>query len=153
IAVRLIIPNEVFDPDNPSDNLIRCIVRNNTKAPVELLEGYSSGTLRAEIEEGRVLVLHERTPVEAKGVKILPGNDALLFELPLQEILLKPASANDAGTWVWRWDTGPRIMDIRSLPEAPASPVGENGNWRSVTFQVELPCIESEARKKWVDSN
>lgn len=153
IAVRLIIPNEVFDPDNPSDNVIRCIVRNNTKKPVELPDGYASGTLRGEIDEGRALVLRERNAAETKKVQVLPGSEALLFELPLQEILLKPFPANGESNWEWKWDMAPRLMDVRSLPAPPESPIGESGNWHSVTFYVELPFWKSETETGWVESN
>lgn len=162
IAVRLIIPDEVFDPDNPSDNVIRCVVRNNTNKPIEVPADYASGQplygnmllgpLTADIGEPDRLLLCIRAANKREKVRVAAGDEHLVFELPLQEILLNTFPSNEASAWEWKWGA-PWFGQHSDLP--PTSPIGERGEWRSVTFQARLPFNESETgvEYRWVESN
>ena len=139
-AVRLELSEEVYDPVEPSKATIKCFVRNETDKPIVLPEGYSEFTLLA----GGPVTLRGRSAREQQSkpssagkvdpparptIEIPPGKEELLFELSLDEILIKDRSAPK---WSWDW---------MRRPEPPLSPIHKwrkPGYHEATGFQVEV---------------
>lgn len=151
IVVQLVIPDEVFDPDNPSANTIRCVVRNHSKKVITVPDGYGSGMLTADFALPKSLHLHDRKGVEPGKVAIPPGEEYVVFELSLQDVLLKTFPAEEGSRWEWVWVWSKSIPPVSCEP--PESPIGLKGKWLSNTFQVGLPWWTSETDFDWVFSN
>lgn len=130
IVVRLIIPDEVFDPDNPSDNVIRCVVRNNTKDQVRLVQPYDGETvcLFARSQEQPRMLLKDRSfSIRTVSLEaVAPGEEKAVFEMPLKEILLSTDESS-----LWEWTSPTQTTD-------GVSPIGDMGVWQSATFWVVL---------------
>ncbi|MBC7817914.1 MAG: hypothetical protein IAG10_13565 [Planctomycetaceae bacterium] len=139
-AVRLELSDEVYDPVLPSKATIKCFVRNETDKPMVMPKGYSESTW---LTAGGVTLAQRRAtdlpskPTSAGKVdrparptiEIPPGKEVLLFELPLDEILIKDRSAPK-----WRWDWMRR-------PAPPLSPIHlwrKPGYQFAAVFQVDV---------------
>jgi hypothetical protein len=134
-AVRLELSDEVYDPVKATKATIKCFVRNESDQPLVLPSGYSKITdlagngiwLRQGIGGGERSNPPKLECENERMIEIAPGKEGLLFELSLDEILLKNP---DSSKWRWDW---PR----RSSP--PSSPVfrAQTGNYQdNIDFQV-----------------
>jgi hypothetical protein len=111
ISVRLSFSAEEYDPATASDTVLRCVVRNGTKEPIRVPVGYGGGSIA--VQSG-LLTLHKANEgkEDVKQVRVEPGKEQVVFELPLEDIFLRGRNAD--GPWRWDW---PR------RPEPPRSPI------------------------------
>jgi hypothetical protein len=113
VAVRLSFSAEEYDPSaaSPSQAAVRCVVRNDTAEAVEVPVGYDGERVR--VQSGQ-LTLYRRMKGEGdvKLVRVEPGKEVVVFELPLDQVL--GGARGPADPWRWDW---PR------RPEPPRSPV------------------------------
>jgi hypothetical protein len=111
LSVQLSFSVEEYDPTAASEAVLRCVVRNGTNEPIRVPVGYGGGSIA--VQSG-LLTLHKAN--EGKGdvkqVRVEPGQEQVVFELPLDAILLREKKADVP----WRWDWPRR-------PEPPRSPI------------------------------
>lgn len=118
IAVRLIIPDEVFDPDNPSENVVRCLVRNNTKKRITVID--------------EVLFARDRyrgvtsLALSPGSLTVEPNEEQVLLECPLDNMLLHPERIGARCCWTYK--------DGAPGQDQGVCPIGEPGDWYSATF-------------------
>jgi hypothetical protein len=111
IEVRISFTVEEYDPKAPKGSLL-LIVRNDTKEAVNVPADYDGRTV---VIKSGLLTLHRHgKPVEKapKRVRIEPGKEQIVLELPLDQILKGVRKPGDL--WGWDW---PR----RAAP--PPSPI------------------------------
>lgn len=131
IEVRLSISTKEYDPKTPSKATVECVVANKSGEPVEVELGYGGLGNRLKARSGSglrrtwELTLHKRAPRKQvrppkfEKVKIKPGEEQVVFKLPLDDILLNGSAAlNEAseGRSIWRWDWPAR-------PSPPFTPI------------------------------
>ena len=112
VSVRLSFSVEEYDPRAPSTATLKCVVRNDTDRAVEVPVGYDG---RSVILKSGLLTLHKAAAKGQPGVKrvrVGPGREQVVFELPLDDILRR--GKGTGGSWRWDW---PR------RPEPPRSPI------------------------------
>lgn len=131
VVVRLIIPDEVFDPDNPSDNVMRCVVRNNTKESLRIVQPYDGETVCLfGGGQGQHRMLLKDRAFRIRGhvslQSVAPGEERTVFEMPLKDVLLNTQDESS----IWEW-TGPQGNEL-------GSPIGDAGVWQSASFWVVL---------------
>ena len=138
-AVRLQLSDDDDDPVKPLKSTIKCFVRNETDKPLVMPQGYTELTclMAGGVMLGPMRAVDPPKPKSAGTVgdparptiEIAPGKEERLFELPLDEILIKDRSAPK---WRWSW---------MLRPEPPLSPVHkwrEPGFHDHVAFQVDV---------------
>jgi hypothetical protein len=111
VSVRLSFSVEEYDPSAASQAVLRCVARNDTAEAVEVPVGYDGERVR--VQSGQ-LTLYRRMRGEAdvELVRVEPGKEEVVFELPLDQVLGGKNGPADP----WRWDWPRR-------PEPPRSPV------------------------------
>lgn len=147
-AVRIELSEAVIDPAKPTDAVLRCFIRNEADKPIVLAKGYRNDAAR--LISGRLsLVMHEqRKPPSlekdqpATSIEIAPGDEALLFELPLSEILL--IEGGRPGRWSWNW---PRRSEP---PRSPLYKWREPGLNDEAVFEAIVDFRESGAAARAV---
>ena len=110
VTVKLVMSVETYDPTKPSKGIVRCLVANNSKAAVDAQVGYDGhiNRLAALGEERWELTLYPPSNPQEKlsPVRVAPGREQSVFELPLDKILLQ--GGKDARPHArdrrWRWD-------------------------------------------------
>jgi hypothetical protein len=119
LAVRLLFSAAEYDPSQPSPATLRCVVRNDGKQAVQVPVGYDG---RAVVVHSGLLTLQpapgSKGQEGGKGrdgvdlVRLEPGQEQVVFDLPLDSIFR--VSDPPDGAWSWDW---PRC------PEPPRSPI------------------------------
>lgn len=121
IAVRLIIPDEVFDPDNPTENVVRCLVRNNTKKRITVIDQVLFARDRYRGVTSLAL------PHLASGsLSVEPNEEQVFLECPLDNMLLHPERIDAHCRWTYK--------DGAPGQDQGVCPIGEPGDWYSATF-------------------
>lgn len=125
-SVNLVLSERGLNPAKPKGNL-KCVVRNDTSKPVEVPVGYDGEQVL--LRSGQ-LTLHpafsirdRASPNQESRLKMAvlrPGQEQVVFELPLARILRLDEQADKE--WRWNW---PR------RPEPPRSPIHR---WRQPGF-------------------
>jgi hypothetical protein len=108
VAVTLTISVKEYDPFTPSKGVVKCVVRNDDARAVSVPAEYD-GRLAALVAPAgeRPLTLRDRDRfAEARLVEVAPGKERVVFELPLDEVLLQTPGA--AKKWSWGWDARPQ---------------------------------------------
>ena len=174
IVVELELSIEEFDPSHP-DGSLRGIVHNRSNRKWLVPGGLHAETASVHArpvrdDEGRArglrlwpatpstlrLQRREASAIDPALAALPPGRSLVLFELPLEEILLgrrsgfveapsRPGTGGDspgatharhASAWTWGW---------KRHPYPPASPIhGDGGSWTAAVFGLELQ-VEDEA--------
>lgn len=137
VATNLFISVEEYDPFKPSKGLVQCIVVNRSNNPVEVFLEYDGRRNQLRADSGEVknhpgweLRLRPLTrKEELKRVRVKPGEELVVFELSLDEILLQGFGEGlrriDQGQkWGWDWE---------AKPAPPPSPIHR---WDSVNWRV-----------------
>lgn len=128
LAVKLEMPAEV-DLAKPGKARVKCIIKNVTMDNLDVPASYG-WTVRLLMDSGETwpLCLGSGAKPAAKPatIRLAPGKEHVVFDLPLGEIL---GNGNDPpDRKLWRWDWG-------AHPAPPAAPL--KGRSR-VTFWVEV---------------
>jgi hypothetical protein len=111
VSVRLSFSVEEYDPSKPSAATVRCVVRNDGDQAIEVPEGYGGGGL-VRLESGLLTLYRPAEKGRVKSVRVPPGKEQVVFELPLDEVLRSRPGAD--GPWRWDWPRRAR---------APRSPI------------------------------
>ncbi|HVX16291.1 MAG TPA: hypothetical protein VHC22_34210 [Pirellulales bacterium] len=102
---------EEYDPSTPSKATMRCVLRNDTRRGVHVPVGFDGGYV--QVQSGLMtLIKHTREKEDAKLVWVEPGQEQVVFELPLDDIFL--VAENNQPKWHWHW---------MRRPEPPRSPI------------------------------
>jgi hypothetical protein len=131
VAVKLTISVDEYDPSTPSKGIVKCVVVNNGKEPLQVTLGYDARTNVLLGGEWPWLTLYppQRSPAEPKTNKVEPKTakvepktakveskaEQTVFELSLDEIL--------QGGWRWDWS---------ARPPPPPSPIHQMDGRRFV---------------------
>lgn len=125
-SVNLVLSERELNPAKPKGTL-ECVVQNDTSKPVEVPVGYDGEQVL--LRSGQ-LTLHpafssrdQSSPKQENRLKMAvlrPGQEQVVFELPLARILRLDEQADRE--WSWNW---PR------RPEPPRSPIHR---WRHPGF-------------------
>ncbi len=105
VSVDLSFSVAEYDPRNPGKATVKCVVRNGSKDAVDVAVGYGG---RAVSLTSGSLTLYRRVKAGAEPVKFVrlaPGKEQLVFELPLADIL--KGERKFGSTWAWSWDRRP----------------------------------------------
>jgi hypothetical protein len=131
IQLKLTISVEEYDPFDPSKGSVKCVMVNRSAEPIRVSLGYDGKTnlLKAHGQghshEVQLYPL-KRTKAEPKQIEIKPGEEAVVYELSLDEILFQGVRGdprkNEDRTWGWGWI---------ARPESPPSPIHR---WRKEGF-------------------
>src|SRR5262249_3073529 len=116
VSVELSFSVQEYDPRNPGKATLKCMLRNETKQAVEVPVGY--GGRAVSLTSGALTLYRRAKPGEqtvVKFVRVEPGKEQVVFELPLAEIL-KGERKRDS-TWMWSW---------QRRPAAPPSPIHQH---------------------------
>jgi hypothetical protein len=119
-----------YDPFKPSNGVLRCVLKNVGDRPVSVPSGYDGKVVQLTAFGGRfpMNLFSRANPVVTGMVDLAPGKEQVVFELPLDEVLLQTEGAEKKWGWNWR---------ARSMP--PRSPVYQAGGKAfvdRVMFQV-----------------
>lgn len=113
VTVGLSFSVEEYDPSTPSKEVIKCKVRNNTDKAIQVPAGYDGYKIRLHstrsymprtetLEEARsVLVRIPNSKDDLKLVRIEPGKEQVVFEFPLDELLLRGRTKDRILEWDW----------------------------------------------------
>jgi hypothetical protein len=111
VSVHLSFSVAEYDPSKPSRAVLKCGVKNNSDLPVYVPVGYDGGKIR--VQSGLLtLGKNQGAKEHLKVRRVWPGMQQVVFELPLDDILLGAGRPGAA----WRWDWPRR-------PEPPHSPI------------------------------
>ncbi len=111
VAVRVSFSVEEYDPSTRSTATMRCVVQNNTRRGVHVPVGFDSGYV--QVQSGwMTLNKHTREKDDVKLVWLEPGQEQVVFELPLDDLFL--VAEQKEPPWHWDW---------MRRPEPPRSPV------------------------------
>jgi len=146
VTIKLVISTDAYDPSEPSTATIKCVAVNKSADPVEVRVGYDSrvNVLRAKGKHLRwdmTLYRFERSGDEPKPIRLKPGEEKVLFELPLDEVFLQRPAPQRKPKWRWDW---------MARPQAPITPIHrfrERGFAERVTFWA-----EALVNDKWLSS-
>lgn len=124
VSARLSFSVEEYDPTKKSHATMKCVVKNDSGLGTHVPVGYDDGYIR--LQSG-TLTLHKRTreKEDVKLVWVAPGQQQVVFELPLDEIFLMAEKRDNP--WSWDW---PR------RPEPPKSPIHK---YRAPGFVEQAP--------------
>jgi hypothetical protein len=100
-----------YDPATPSDGVMRCEVRNDSPYPLHVPVGFDGGYVKVK-SGGLTLRRLSKRKDDVRLAWLEPGEKVVVFEMPLEEVLL--AAGKPGATWQWTWDR-------RSSP--PLSPI------------------------------
>jgi hypothetical protein len=137
VKPQLTISVDEYNPFTPSKGVVTCVLVNNSADPVEVSIGYDGEKNRLRAQSMRPLTLYtkEKGKDDGKRIKIKPGQEQVVFELPLDEILFQgvdqPRQLKER-TWSWQWE---------ARPEPPASPIHpwrKPGYTEKATFWAEI---------------
>jgi hypothetical protein len=125
VQLTLTVSVKEVDPAQPGAGVVTCSAKNVSDKPVAVPVGYSPDT-RVLLHGGPLMLMpRERTDKEPKKITLAPGQEMVLFQLPLDDILLINKGAEK--TWQWEW--------FRRLPP-PKSPLYVQ---RGETLVEEIP--------------
>jgi hypothetical protein len=111
VSVRLSFSVEEYEPTKSPKAVMKCVVYNDGFSPVHVPVGFDGGYIR--VQSGLLtLSKNKRDKEDVKLVWVEPGQKQVVFELSLDDILLK-AGGRDAA-WHWDW---------QRRPEPPRSPI------------------------------
>jgi hypothetical protein len=111
VTVRLSFSTEEYDPSKPSKATMKCVVQNNSPSPVHVPVGFDGGYIR--IQSGLLtLGKGKKTKEDVKLDWVEPGQEQVIFELSLDEVL--QGTGERKGPWLWNW---------QRRPEPPRSPI------------------------------
>jgi hypothetical protein len=115
VSVDLSFSVSEYDPRKPDQATLKCVVRNGTQQAVEVPVGY--GGRAVTLTSGALTLYRRAKPGQetVKWVRVEPGKEQVIFELPLAEIL----SGERKRDSVWGWDWPRR-------PQAPLSPIHQH---------------------------
>jgi hypothetical protein len=129
VSVRLSFSVEEYDPSKPSQAVMKCVVHNDSYRPIHVPVGFDGGYVR--VQSGFLtLSKNKRAKEDVQLAWVEPGQQQVVFELPLDDILLRTGERDAA--WHWGW---PR------RPEPPRSPIHQYrqpGFVAQATFSVSL---------------
>src|SRR5207253_2483696 len=105
VTARLAISVKEYDPGAPGKAFIRCFVRNETAKEVAVPLGYDGQQVR--LRSGDLLLSRSAPKGRSllRFVRLAPGQERLVFELPLDEVLVRTGAGS---AWTWGWETGLR---------------------------------------------
>lgn len=113
IAVQHSFSVDQFDPANPSDAVLKCVVRNNSPRPVHVPVGFDGGHIQLH-SRGLNLVKTKREKDDVKLDWVEPGKEQVVFKLPLKDIFM---ITQENHRWHWTW---------QRRPVPPLSPIHKN---------------------------
>ena len=130
VKTNLVISVEEYDPSRPSKGVVKCIVVNKSKNPVEVFLGYDGGwnqlwAVGSDPKGDPAVGGWERRlgPLklkeELKRVRVEPGQELVVFELSLDEILLQGLSDDPRTAQGRKWGWGA----WQAHPIPPPSPI------------------------------
>jgi hypothetical protein len=129
VSVRLSFSVEEYDPSKPSQAVMKCVVSNNSYLPLHVPVGFDGGYVR--VQSGLLtLSKNKRAKEDVQLAWVEPGQQQVVFELPLDDILLKTGERDAA----WRWDW-PRRPEP---PRSPIHPYRKPGFLDQASFSVSL---------------
>ncbi len=136
VSVHLALSAEQYDPATPSQASLKCVVRNDAAQAVRVPTAYDGSS--ALLMSGN-LTLYRQT--EGKGdapsALVEPGNEQVVFELPLDDILQAAGKAGSA----WRWDWPRRLAP----PLSPLVKQRGEGFVDRIAFTAKLKVGDTEA--------
>jgi hypothetical protein len=162
VEVKLVISVEAYDPSRPSRGLVKAVIVNHSKVPVEVAPGYDSKTNRLLALYGAKSPLLgdwdprlqlELLPLkDLKGkperVRVKSGQEQVVFELSLDEIFFQGVKGDPGKAtgqkWYWKWlpilqkskvwDRDEWVVYTLPHPREPVSPVHR---WDGSSFHKE----------------
>jgi hypothetical protein len=108
-----------YDPATPAKATVTCAVRNNGPYPAHVPVGFDGGYVRLEAG-GLTLSRIKRDKDDVRLAWVEPGKEQVVFQLPLDDVLLRTNQAD--ATWHWDW---------ARRPAPPPSPIhrGRQGGY------------------------
>lgn len=111
VSVEVSFSVETYDPAKPSKAMMKSVLRNGTSMGLHVPVGFDGGFVR--LRSGSLtLYKSKRGKDDVKLVWVEPGQEQIVFELPLDDLLVKAGKRE--GQWHWSWDR---------RPEPPLSPI------------------------------
>jgi len=110
---------EEYNPRTPSKASVKLTLKNEGKTPIRVPGRYGEETLALHGQSGRwPLKLSRANDLGPKGglIEVKPGEERVLFILPLDDILHNGHDPAKLATRDWRWDWSAR-------PTPPLSPI------------------------------
>ena len=129
IVVQLSFTVKEYDPKAPAGSM-KCVVRNDTKQAINVPVGYDG---QAVSVMGSGVTLHRRVKPGkevAKTVRVGPGQEQVVFDLPLGEILKDEGKQGDP--WSWHWMRRP------APPRSPIHKYRQPGYRAQATFTARV---------------
>jgi hypothetical protein len=104
VKAQITFSVDEYDPAAPAKGVMRCAVRNDSPYPVHVPVGFDGGYVK--VRSGGLSL--QKTAKEKDDVRLAwlePDEQVVVFELPLEEILLGAGKTESA--WQWTWDRQP----------------------------------------------
>jgi hypothetical protein len=120
IKLMLTLGIEEYDPTKPSKAIVKFTLKNEREQAVRVSAFYDRATLFLQGSGGRFPLTLNRAPTpEPKAtIEVKPGEERVLFTLPLDEILYNGQDPVKPQRGLWSWDWIAR-------PAPPLSPIHE----------------------------
>lgn len=127
VTIRLVLSADEFNPLAPAKETVKCVIENKSDQPIDVPSIYDGRTVRLVLfgpPRPWAMELHPvpqnvgmlrgggASPATQKffsglepppQVRIEPGHGKVMFEMPLDEILLLDRAAANAPKWQWWW--------------------------------------------------
>jgi hypothetical protein len=146
VSVAISFSVEEYDPSTPTKAVMKCLVRNDTDEAVQVPVGYDGKMVRLESAwdkkgtQPSFLGYANEDPYAKKEkndvrlVRLEPGKEQVVFEFPLDDLLVRGTVKDGSLVWVW--------PDWILHPGPPRSPIFRrsspwNGQFDSREFVAE----------------
>src|SRR4051812_16095856 len=104
VTGRITFSVDEYDPATPSQGVMRCELRNDSPFPWHVPVGFDGGYVK--VKSGNLSLRRvTKSKDDVHLAWLEPGEQVVVFELPLQELLMD-AGQRDAA-WQWTWDLRP----------------------------------------------
>jgi hypothetical protein len=108
---------------------MKCVVHNDSYLPLHVPVGYDGGYIR--VQSGQLtLSKNKKAKEDVKLAWVEPGHQQVVFELPLDDILV--GAGRRDGLWHWHWQLRP------APPRSPIHNHYKSGFVAEASFSVNL---------------
>ena len=115
VSIELSVSVAEYDPNTPSTAVMTCVLHNNSKQTVMAPVGYDWETV---VLQSGLLTL-QRGKRDVKLVAVDPGKDQVVFELPLDDILMQGTPKDKGWNWQWFRRQAPPLSPIHKYRGTP----------------------------------
>ncbi|HKQ74156.1 MAG TPA: hypothetical protein VJ810_10690 [Blastocatellia bacterium] len=146
VQVKLLLPVGEYDPFKPSQGVVKCVVINKSRDPIQIRAGYTGyvNYLKAHGEGHRwemtllpyIPYPYEHSKEAMKLISMKPGAEQVAFELSLDEILSHVVrdDLKEIKNRIWRWQLENKAQYLEQGPDSPIRRKGEAGFLEKATF-------------------